>query len=131
MRRKNLMTALLCSAVLAASSVAPVTVMAEETEAVTEAVTEAAEAETEAETEEVMLEYPEYTASEYVVLGEYKGITVVPDSTEVTDEEVDSEIQYYVQLYGELEVLTEGTVVEGDKVIIDYEGKRDGVAFDG
>lgn len=127
MRRKNLMTALMCAVVLAASSVMPMTVMAEETEVVTEA----AEESTETETEEVLLEYPEYTAAEYVELGEYKGLVIVPDSTEVTDEEVDSEIQYYVQLYGELDVLTEGTVVTGDKVIIDYEGKRDGVAFDG
>ena len=53
MRRKNLMTALLCAAVVAASTVmAPGVVMAEETEAVTEASTEAAtEADTEASTE--------------------------------------------------------------------------------
>ena len=43
MRRKNLMTALLCAAVVAASTVmAPGVVMAEETESVTEASTEAA-----------------------------------------------------------------------------------------
>ena len=86
MRRKNLMTALLCAAVVAASTVmAPGAVMAEETEAVTEAAdTEAAtEADTEADTEvsteassEEALEIterPDYKALDYVELGEYTG----------------------------------------------------------
>ena len=82
MRRKNLMTALLCAAVVAASTVmAPGAVMAEETEAVTEASTEAAteadtEASTEASSEEELeiTERPDYKALDYVELGEYKEI---------------------------------------------------------
>ena len=93
MRRKNLMTALLCAAVVAASTVmAPGVVMAEETEAVTEAVTEASteaateadtEALTEASTEEALelAERPDYKALDYVELGEYKGLTVEVEPT--------------------------------------------------
>ncbi len=138
------MTALMCTFCLAVISAAPVSVMAEEaqTEAAetaaeeTEAAdTEAAEteADTEAATEEEKepIPYPEYTASEYVELGEYKGLVVVPESTEASEEEIDDEIRYYVQLAGALETVTEGTVADGDTVVIDYEGKLDGEAFDG
>lgn len=133
MRRKHLLTALVCAAILSAASVMPTAVLASETEAVTEAVTDAEETEevSEEESEAAPLEYPEYTASDYVKLGEYKGLVVVPEATDATEEEIEAEIQAYIQMYGELDVLTEGTVIEGDKVIIDYEGKRDGVAFDG
>lgn len=74
---------------------------------------------------------PDYKALDYVVLGEYKGLTVVPPSTEATEEEVDSEIRLNIQLAGALETVEGGTVQDGDTVNIDYEGKKDGEAFDG
>ena len=138
MRRKNLMTALLCAAVVAASTVmAPGAVMAEETEAVTEASTEAAteadtEASTEASSEEELeiTERPDYKALDYVELGEYKGLTVEVSPTTVTDEEVLKQIRANAGS-DILEEVTEGTVEEGDTANIDYEGKLDGEAFDG
>ena len=138
MRRKNLMTALLCAAVVAASTVmAPGAVMAEETEAVTEASTEAAteadtEASTEASSEEELeiTERPDYKALDYVELGEYKGLTVEVSPTTVTDEEVLKQIRANAGS-DSLEEVTEGTVEEGDTANIDYEGKLDGEAFDG
>ena len=138
MRRKNLMTALLCAAVVAASTVmAPGAVMAEETEAVTEASTEAAteadtEASTEASSEEELeiTERPDYKALDYVELGEYKGLTVEVSPTTVTDEEVIKQIRANAGS-DILEEVTEGTVEEGDTANIDYEGKLDGEAFDG
>lgn len=143
MRRKNLMTALLCAAVVAASTVmAPGAVMAEETEAVTEAAdTEAAaEADTEADTEvsteassEEALEIterPDYKALDYVELGEYKGLTVEVSPTTATDDEVLTQIRANAGS-DILEEVTEGTVEDGDVANIDYEGKLDGEAFDG
>lgn len=58
--------------------------------------------------------------SSYVTLGQYKGIeiTAVPD---VTEEELEAELAARFR----------ETVEEGDTVNIDYEGKLDGVAFDG
>lgn len=138
MRRKNLMTALLCAAVVAASTVmAPGVVMAEETEAVTEASTEAAteadtEASTEASTEEALelAERPDYKALDYVELGEYKGLTVEVEPTTVRDDEVLKQIRANAGS-DILEEVTEGTVEEGDTANIDYEGKLDGEAFEG
>ena len=140
MRRKNLMAVLLCTFALSAASFAPMSAAAEETEAVTEAVTEAAEAESEAETDgasaeteetEAVLERPDYNALDYVTLGEYKGLTVQDQPVEVTEEQIDSEVEYYIQLADALESVTEGTVEEGDTANIDYEGKLNGEAFDG
>ena len=138
MRRKNLMTALLCAAVVAASTVmAPGVVMAEETEAVTEASTGAAteadtEALTEASTEEALelAERPDYKALDYVELGEYKGLTVEVEPTAVSDDEVLKQIRANAGS-DILEEVTEGTVEEGDTANIDYEGKLDGEAFEG
>lgn len=129
------MTALMCVICLTASAAAPMAATAEETEAATEAAadegeTEAAEADTEEETE-AMIERPDYTALDYVTLGEYKGLTIEEQSTEVTDEEIQDEIEYNVQLADALESVTEGAVQEGDTANIDYEGKLDGEAFDG
>lgn len=74
---------------------------------------------------------------EYVTLGEYKGMTInVTPKTEVTDEMIDSSVLDYYYQHGATyltaeEFLTEGTVAETDFALIDYEGKKDGVAFDG
>lgn len=166
MRRKNLMAALLCTFAMTAASVAPVTVMAEETETVTEAAaeteeagTEAAEEDTteadakdaeeapetdadnaEAETEtgaeeapetEAIPPRPEYTALDYVTLGEYKGLSVADQPIEITDDQIDEVVRQNIQFADALEKITEGTVEDGDTANIDYEGKLDGEAFDG
>ena len=119
--------------------------MAEETEAVTEAATEAADTEvaaeaateaaedsTEADTEETYekVPRPDYTASDYVELGEYKGLTVKIAPIEVTDEEILAQISANAGSDA-MEDVTEGTVEEGDTANIDYVGKLDGEAFDG
>ena len=67
--------------------------------------------------------------SEVVTLGEYKGLELEKTVRPVTDEQVDVEIET------DLSVTTEdagdGPVESGDIAVIDYEGKKDGVAFDG
>jgi trigger factor len=66
-----------------------------------------------------------------VKLGEYKGLEVEAFDTTVTDEDVDSEIKALQERQAELVVKEEGTAVNGDTVVIDFEGFVDGEAFDG
>ena len=67
-----------------------------------------------------------------VTLPQYKGLTFTPLSTEVTEEEIQSNLDYYVQSYKtKVEVTDRDTVQTGDIVSISYEGIKDGVAFDG
>ncbi|MCI8358852.1 MAG: trigger factor [Lachnospiraceae bacterium] len=71
-------------------------------------------------------------ASDYVTLGAYKGVEVTQPEPEVTDEYVDSYIEYLrTQRTVMTEVTDRTTVQEGDTVNIDYAGYRDGVAFEG
>ena len=71
-------------------------------------------------------------ASEYVTLGAYTGIEVTQPEPEVTDEYVDSYIEYLrTQRATMVEVTDRKVVQEGDTVNIDYAGYRDGVAFEG
>lgn len=100
----------------------------------TEAQEEASEAlseEAEETTEEELGERPEYNALDYVTVGEYKGLTVTVDPVQVTDEDIDAEIEDRVASADMYNDQTDGTIQEGDTVNIDYEGKKDGVAFDG
>lgn len=101
-----------------------------ETTAETETAATEAQSETTAETE-AAAERPDYTALDYVTLGEYKGLAVTLESVAVTEEEIDVEVKTLLSDSGKQEELTEGTVEEGDVANIDYEGKKDGVAFDG
>lgn len=140
MKRKNLMTALMCTVCLTAASVSAPAMAEESTEAVTEAVQDSEEAQTDqeaSETEEeteaktAPVERPDYNALDYVTLGEYKGLTIVPEPTAATEDEINDQIRYDVQLADAMTETTEGTVAEGDIANIDYEGKLDGEAFDG
>lgn len=74
----------------------------------------------------------EYDASDYVTLGAYKGMEVTLDSNyEVTEEDVKNEIESLLVSYPAYEDSDKTTVENGDFVNIDYEGLKDGVAFDG
>lgn len=70
---------------------------------------------------------------DYVTLGEYKGLQVTGPSLEVTDEKFElSAREFYNQYITKDEGgVIEGTVKNGDYVNIDFEGKKDGVAFEG
>lgn len=69
--------------------------------------------------------------SKYVTLGTYKGIEYTPVSVVVTDEEIQAEVDYFLQQMGDTEELTEGTVKDGDTINLDYVGYVDGEAFEG
>ena len=86
-----------------------------------------------ADTESTMIYFDEINAEEYVTLGEYKGLEIVNTTQAISDEEVDSYIDYMLAATGgELEEITDRDVIEyGDVANIDYVGKKDGVAFDG
>ena len=60
----------------------------------------------------------------------YKGLKVVKEKVKVTKEEIEHELGHLLEKYTEL-VPKEGKVENGDVAIIDFEGFKDGVAFDG
>ena len=66
-----------------------------------------------------------------VTLGEYKGLEVEEETVEVTEEDVDHELGHLREQHAELVVKEEGEIVEGDTVVIDFEGFTDGEAFEG
>ncbi|MEH7074842.1 trigger factor [Neobacillus drentensis] len=66
-----------------------------------------------------------------VTLGEYKGLEVEEFDTTVTDEDVASELKTLQERQAELVIKEEGTVENGDTVVLDFEGFVDGVAFEG
>ncbi|MBP3841495.1 MAG: trigger factor [Bacilli bacterium] len=65
-----------------------------------------------------------------VKIKKYKGLNIKPEKIEVTKEEIDHQIGHILEEYTEL-VTKEGKVENGDIAIIDFEGFKDGVAFDG
>lgn len=66
-----------------------------------------------------------------VKLGEYKKLNVKKKAVKVSKKEVEDRINNLVREYAELMVKDEGKVESGDIAIIDFEGFKDGVAFDG
>ncbi len=66
-----------------------------------------------------------------VTVKKYKGLNIKPETAEVTDEEVNHELGHLLERYTELTTKDEGEVEEGDVAVIDFEGFKDGVAFDG
>lgn len=71
------------------------------------------------------------TVKPEVTLGEYKGLEVEEQSVEVTDEDVDHELEHLREDHAELVVKEDGKVEDGDTVVMDFEGFMDGEAFDG
>ncbi|MFS0575396.1 trigger factor [Sporosarcina sp. 179-K 3D1 HS] len=66
-----------------------------------------------------------------VKLGDYKGLEVTRQSTEVTDEEIEEQLKDRQQAFAEMIVKEDGAVEDGDTVNIDFEGFVDGEAFEG
>lgn len=65
-----------------------------------------------------------------VKLGKYKNLGIKKEEINVTDEEVAMEIEKTLYQFAELEV-KDSEVVNGDVVLMDFEGSKDGVVFDG
>ncbi len=66
-----------------------------------------------------------------VELGQYKGLEVTMMSIEVTDEEIQAQLDAFNNVYGTPIPSDKKVVEEGDIVNIDYVGKIDGEAFTG
>lgn len=76
----------------------------------------------------------EFTAEVDVVpkitLGDYKHLTVTTDTQAVTSKEIDEVIERMRHGFA-AKTEVETAVADGDEVVIDFVGKKDGVAFDG
>lgn len=70
------------------------------------------------------------TVKPEVQLGDYKGLEVPKQDREVTDEEVIENLESKRSAQAEL-VLKEEAAENGDTVVIDFEGFKDGEAFEG
>ena len=74
----------------------------------------------------------DFDASEYVKLGDYKGLEVTyPSVLAVTDEEVQENIQYELEENTDYKEVTDRATETGDIVNIDYKGTIDGEEFEG
>ncbi len=69
--------------------------------------------------------------SKLVKLGPYKGLEISVNSTAVTQEDIDEQIKNALYSEAERVEVTDRNVQKGDIVNIDYEGKKDGVPFQG
>lgn len=66
-----------------------------------------------------------------VKLGKYKDLGIKKDKVNVTDEEIEHELTHLRDQFVELKDKKTGTVANGDEATIDFEGFKDGKAFDG
>lgn len=65
-----------------------------------------------------------------VKLGEYKGLSAPKEAAEVTEEDIDSEMKPLVDRASRL-VAVKRKAKKGDTVVLDFEGFKDGVPFEG
>lgn len=65
-----------------------------------------------------------------VNIKKYKGLKVTKEKVKVTKEEIEHEIGHMLEKYTDLAV-KKGKIENGNVAIIDFEGFRDGVSFDG
>ncbi|MBN8208504.1 trigger factor [Bacillus sp. NTK071] len=71
------------------------------------------------------------TVKPEVKLGEYKGLEVEEQDTNVTDEEVEAELKALQEKQAELVVVEDGELQEGDTAVIDFEGFLGEEPFEG
>lgn len=74
----------------------------------------------------------EYDPLDFVELGDYLGIEIeVPAKKEVSEADVDEQIEFEIRLYEIYEPTDKKTVEEGDLVNVDFSGTMDGEPFEG
>lgn len=71
------------------------------------------------------------TAVDHVTLPDYKNISIPAETHTVTDEQVQSEIDYLLSQLSSTVEIKDRAIVDGDRVNIDYVGSVDGTPFDG
>ena len=65
-----------------------------------------------------------------VKLGKYKGLGIKKEEVKVTKKEIDEAVEHMREHYKE-NVVKDGEIAKGDIAVIDFEGFKDGKAFDG
>lgn len=70
-------------------------------------------------------------SNDKIRIKQYKGLEVTETVLEVTDDDVEMSIQSTLETLSTKTDITDRPAQEGDMVVIDYEGKVDGVAFEG
>ncbi|MWV46751.1 trigger factor [Paenibacillus sp. HJL G12] len=71
------------------------------------------------------------TVKPEVTLGDYKGVEVTTEKVEVSEEEVNEELNRLQERHAELAVIDEGAAQNGDIAVIDFDGYVDGAPFEG
>ncbi|MGN7359895.1 trigger factor [Paenibacillus sp. SAF-054] len=71
------------------------------------------------------------TVKPEVKLGDYKGVEVAAEKVEVSEEEVNEELNRLQERHAELAVIDEGAAQDGDIAVIDFDGYVDGTPFEG
>lgn len=71
------------------------------------------------------------TVEPEVKLGDYKGLEIEKQNTELTDKEVEETIQQRLEAMADMVVKEDGKVEEGDTVNLDFDGYVDGEQFEG
>ena len=66
-----------------------------------------------------------------VTLGQYKDLGYHIDEIVISDEEIEEELKMLQDQKADLEIKEDGVVENGDTVVIDFEGFKDGIPFDG
>jgi trigger factor len=66
-----------------------------------------------------------------VTLGDYKGLEISKQDTDVTDEEIEAQLKEQQARLAELVVKEDAAIVEGDTAVIDFEGFLGEEAFEG
>lgn len=73
----------------------------------------------------------DYDPNDYITkVGQYAGLVIVREDTTVTEQEVLDAIYADLGDYCQIQDVTEGTVAEGDRVLMDFTGSVDGQVYD-
>lgn len=71
------------------------------------------------------------TVEPEVQLGDYKGLEITKQATELTDEELEQTIEQRLEAMADMVIKEDGQVEEGDTVNLDFDGYVDGEQFEG
>ncbi len=77
------------------------------------------------------MDYLSEDLTQYIKLGEYKGLKVSAYTYEITDAVIEEELELFLEEYADYEHITDRKTAEGDTIVVDYTGLLDGVAFSG
>lgn len=73
----------------------------------------------------------DFDLSKYIILGNYKGLPVIVEKAELSDEDFEKQISNLLTQSQYYDEITDRAAAEGDTLIIDYEGYLNGVQFQG